>query len=326
MKVLVWQTAFLGDLVLTSNLLLNLHKNFPNRVIHLVAQPFAVELFRNIPWLEILPFNKTLKGNVEILKTIKGFDLAISPHRGLRTALTLFLARIKERVGFDKAEASFLYTKRVQHVWGIHEVVRNQKLLTAVGLKIYTDELLLDWNEEELFLVRKKYNLKPPYIVISPGANFSPKRWKPEYFGEVANYLQQIGFKVILTGGGKDYQTAAEVLKNIKNPQGVINLVGKTTIRELIHLIKGANLVISNDSAPTHIAEAVGTKVLTIYCATSSHYGFYPRKGRYLEPSEGTLSCHPCKPNPKTCKTGTWKCVGLVKPEQVIKEIENYLR
>jgi heptosyltransferase-2 len=326
MKVLVWQTAFLGDLVLTSNLLLNLHKNFPNEVIYLVAQPFAVELFKDISWLGILPFDKTLRGNIEILKTIKSFDLAISPHRGLRTALTLFLAGIKERISFDRAEASFLYTKRARHEWGIHEVERNQRLLQTAGLKVYTNDLFLDWSKEKLLQVKEKFKLKIPYVVISPGANFLPKRWKPEYFARVMDFLQREGYKVVLTGGRKDIETAEEVLNHLKNPDGVINLVGETSIRELIHLIKGAELVVSNDSAPTHIAEAVGTKVITVYCATSSYYGFYPRRGKFLEPPKGAISCHPCKPNPKKCKTGTWECVSFIKPEEVKKTIEDYLR
>jgi heptosyltransferase-2 len=70
-KIVVWQTAFLGDLVLTSNLLLNIHKNFPDKEIFLVARPFAEELFFDLPWLRIIPFNKTLKENWEIIKKTK---------------------------------------------------------------------------------------------------------------------------------------------------------------------------------------------------------------------------------------------------------------
>jgi len=319
-RVVVWQSAFLGDLVLTSNLLLNLKEHFPKRKIHLVARPFAKELFEGLDWLEVVPLEKSLKGTLGVIKKIKGFNLGFGVQRGLRTSLALFLAGVKTRVGFDRAEFSFLYHLRAPHRWGVHEVERNQGLLRALGLKVYTDRLFLPINPKRLREVREKFSLPERFAVVSPSANFEPKRWREEHFARVVEFLNKRGVFVVLTGGkGKDEEVARRVKDSVKT-DGVLNLAGKTSVGELVHLIKLSNVVVANDSAPVHVAEAVGTPAVAIYCATSSYYGFYPRSGVYFEPKN--LECHPCKPNPKRCKRGTEECRSAVKPEEVIQALE----
>ena len=319
-NVVVWQSAFLGDLVLTSNLLLNLHKHFPRRKIHLVARPFAVELFKGVDWLEVIPLRKTLSGTYEVIKRIRGFNLGFGVQRGLRTSLSLFLAGVKTRVGFDKAEFSFLYHLKAEHRWDVHEVERNQNLLKAVGLRIYTEKLFLPTDEERLKEVREKFSLPESFAVVSPSANFEPKRWREEYFAEIVRFINRKGLPVVITGGkGKDEEVAKRV-KELAKTDGVIDLSGKTTVGELVAVIKLAKFVVSNDSAPVHIAEAVETPVAEIYCATSHYYGFYPRRGIFFEPKN--LDCHPCKPNPKNCPLGTEKCRDAVKPAEVVEALE----
>ena len=319
MDIVVWQSAFLGDLVLTTNLLLNLSSAFPRAVIKVVARPFAVELFKGWDRLEVIPLEKTLRGTYRAVRAIRGSRLAFGVQRGMRTSLSLFLAGIPERVGFQNAELSFLYTKRVPHHWGIHEVERNQKLLESVGIKPTTDRLYLPLFEEELQKVREKFALPEGYIAVSPSANFLPKRWAEEHFAALIELLLEDGFKVVLTGGRNDMKVSQRVLSLLRDPKGVIDLTGKTSVRELVAVIKLAKGLVSNDSAPVHIAEAVGTPVVTVYCATSSYYGFFPRSGLFLEPEN--LSCHPCKPNPKRCKTGTYECRYAVKPNQVAEKL-----
>jgi len=321
LKILVWQTAFLGDLVLTSNLLLNLHKNFPNTEIWLIARPFSLELFSSLEWLKIIPFKKRILENIQLINFLKKLriPLAISPHRSLRASLSLFLAGIEKRVGFDKAEGSFLYTDVVPHRWGIHEIERNLLLLKAIGGEIYTKKTFLPIDEKILSYVAEKFKIKEPAILIFPSANFKPKIWKASYFAEVIEYLKREGFNIYLCGAPSDIPQAVKVLEYLKHKKEINFLVGKTSIKELVHLIKLSKLVITNDSAPTHIANAVGVPALTIYCATSKYYGFYPLKGIYLEPKN--LNCFPCHPAPKKCKRGDFKCTEGVKPKEVIEVI-----
>ena len=323
MGVVVWQSAFLGDLVLTTNLLLNIQKAFPKEVIKLVARPFAVELFKGWEQIEVIPLEKTFKGTWKVIRSIKGSKLAFGVQRGLRTSLSLYLAGIGERVGFQNAELSFLYTKRVPHKWGLHEVERNQKLLKAVGINPTTDRLFLPVSDEDLQKAKDKFRLPDRYVAVSPSANFVPKRWSEGHFAKLIDLLLEEGFNVVLTGGRGDIEVSKRVVSLLKDPKGVFDLTGKTSVRELVAVIKLAKVLVSNDSAPVHIAEAVGTPAVSVYCATSSYYGFFPRSGLFFEPKE--LKCHPCKPNPKVCKTGTEECRYAVKPEEVFKGVLSLL-
>ncbi|HID79170.1 MAG TPA: glycosyltransferase family 9 protein [Aquifex aeolicus] len=319
MRIVVWQSAFLGDLVLAGNLVVNLLINFPNSELILVARPFAVELFKGLDRLKVIPLKKNLKGTWKVIKQLAGCQIAFGVQRGLRTSLSLFLAKIPTRVGFKNAELSLLYTHKAPHYWGIHEVERNQQLLKVLNLKVYTDRLFLPINWKTLERIEKKFNLRGEFVAVAPSANFEPKRWNEKYFAKLIELLMKEGFKVTLIGAkGRDQEVAQRVLSFLKEPKGVKNLVGKTTVEELVHLIYLARLVVANDSAPVHIAEAVGTPVITVYCATSPYYGFFPRRGVYLQPKG--LKCHPCKPNPKECKFSSMECTQTVKPEEVYEK------
>ncbi|NPB04776.1 MAG: glycosyltransferase family 9 protein [Aquificae bacterium] len=324
MKVVVWQSAFLGDLILATNFLDNLLRNLPSAKVLLVARPFAVELLRGFhPNLEVLPLEKTLRGTLEAVRAARGADLAFGLQRGARTSLALFMTGAKRRVGFDRAELSFLYTDRVPHRWGLHEVERNHQLLRAVGLRVYGDRLRLPVDADLLRKVRERFGLPPRFVLVSPGANFEPKRWAPENFAEVVRKLLKRGVGVVLSGSAADRRAAEEVLASLGSAEGVWNLTGKTSVREFVHLIAAAEAVLANDSAPVHAAEAVQTPVLTVYCATDPYYGFYPRSGVYLVPRN--LDCHPCKPNPKVCKTGTYACRFSVSPQEVFDRLWDLL-
>jgi heptosyltransferase-2 len=113
----------------------------------------------------------------------------------------------------------------------------------------------------------------------------------------------------VVVGTGKDMERAKVF------DAYAINLVGKTSLRELMAVISRAKLVISCDSSPVHIANALDVPAITIYTSTSPIYGFYPLKGAYLTPE---LACSPCSPNPKRCKTGTYDCVRAVSVEKVL--------
>ena len=311
MKILIWQTAYLGDVILTTPLIRTLQENFPNAEIGFVGRPFITELLKGYD-IELIPFNKGFRESFEIIKKIKKYDVVISPHRSLRTALILYFARIKRRIGFNKSELPFLYTDLVEHRWELHEVDRNLSLLKPLGVKKFVRETKLFANSD----VIEKFGLKDKdYVVISPFSNFPLKEWSLENWNEL---IKRLDTQIVITGTKSDLKKAEGLIKNKK----VINLVGKTSLRELMGVIKGAQLVVANDSSPIHIANALGVPAITVYTATSSKYGFYPLIGAYLD---NPAPCSPCSPNPKKCKTGTKECLRLPAPEDVLSLVKNFL-
>jgi len=306
MRILLWQTAYLGDVVLTTPLIKSLKKNFPKAHIAFVGRSFIKELLKGFD-IELIPFDKRIKESFEMLEKIKDYHVAISPHISARTALILFFSGIPIRIGFDRSELSWLYTHRIKHRWDMHEVDRNLELLKPLGIKDFERLPTLMVDEEEKRRVVEKFNLPREFVVISPFSNFPLKEWSLENWLEL---IKRINLPVVVVG-----KERGEIFKD----SPVINLVGKTNLRELMSVISISKAVISCDSSPVHMANAFGVPAISIYTATSPDYGFYPLKGYYLKPD---LWCSPCSPNPKRCKTGTQACLNKVRVEDVLEKLE----
>ncbi|MFN3813373.1 MAG: glycosyltransferase family 9 protein [Aquificaceae bacterium] len=316
MKVLIWQTAYLGDVVLATPLIRTLQKSFKDITVGFVGRPFILELLKGYN-IDLIPFDKSFTSSFSIVEKIKDYTVVLSPHISARSALILFFSGIPTRIGFDRSELPWLYTHVVEHEWAGHEVDRNLKLLKPIGIKDkeFIRETKLFVDEECIKAIFKKFNLPEDYVVVSPFSNFPLKEWYMEGWVEV---VKSLGKDVVLVGA-KEYQEKA---KNISERARVINLVGKTTLTELMAVVSKAKLVLSCDSSPVHIANAFGTPAISIYTSTSPHYGFYPTVGSYLKPD---IPCSPCSPNPKSCKVGRYDCLKAVKPADVLLQASKFL-
>jgi heptosyltransferase-2 len=329
MKILIFQTAFLGDLILTSPLIKSVKKSFKDATVSIVVRKGFESVFEGFEYVsEIISYNK--KGVfwfADLLKE-KKFDIVFSPHRSHRTSFILFLAKIKRRIGFNNSGFSFLYTDKVKYRQGegIHEIDRNLDLLLALKEEydVVVDkepELPIDKNESEKAL--KKFNLEKPYIVLAPGSIWKTKMWLPEYFGEVSKFLEENGIKTVLVGSKQDEKVCNKVSQISIN---CLNLCGKTTLREFFSIIKEAELLISNDSAPVHVASCFNTKTVAIFGPTVPRFGFYPYRNGVVVELEN-LPCRPCGIHGgKKCKKEHFKCMIDLKPEKVIEKAVEFLK
>ncbi|NPA58180.1 MAG: glycosyltransferase family 9 protein, partial [Aquificae bacterium] len=280
MKVVVWQTAFLGDLILTTPLFHSIKNLFPESRLTVVAKPFGREVLKNNPYIDkLVLFDKKIHSTSSVIRILKKEkpDLAISPHRSHRASYSLFLARIPERIGFDSAGFSFLYTKTVPHKFdGRHEIDRNLSLLSV--LPQYSKEKI--YRYPELFLDRKenwrfaKFGLwEKSYLTVAPGSKWNTKRWTVEGFAQLLDLLVEKGELPVLIGGQEDILYGNKILELTKNKARIINLIGRLSLRESFSVIKHAKALISNDSAPVHMAVAFETPVVDIYGPTVREFG-----------------------------------------------------
>ncbi len=313
MRVLLWQTAFLGDVILATPLVRTLLSH--GHSVTFAGKPFIRDLFKG--WdIELLPFSKGLWESFRVVGKLKSYDAAVVPHRSLRTALIMLASGIPMRIGFDRSELKQAYTHVVKHRWDMHEVERNLELLRPLGVTEFIYETYLPLEEEEKRKTLEKFGLTgDDYIVINPFSNFALKEWSLDNWKSLMNKL---GHRFVVTGLPEDREKADRLAEGTE----FINLVGKTSLRELMAVISGAKLVISNDSSPVHIANALGVPAFTIYTATSSHYGFSPILGSYVNNPAG---CSPCSPNPKRCPRRTKECLRLPSPEFVLEVLKELL-
>ena len=328
MRFLVYQTAFLGDLILTSPLLKSLRKSFGNSEVFLFVRKGFEDVFRGFEGISVISLKE--KSPLKVAKLFRelSVDVALSPHRSHRASLSLFLSRIRRRIGFNTSGFSFLYTDRVPHEFrrGIHEVDRNLSLLKPLEDEfevIYDREPEIPVSSTESESVVEKFSLKRPYIVLAPGSVWHTKAWVPEYYGEVAKFFLKEGYRVVLVGskGDEPYCQRAWESSDRKS----INLCGKTSLREFFSIVKEAALVISNDSSPVHVAVSLKTPVIEIYGSTVPDFGFYPYGEGDIVELKG-LECRPCGIHGRRrCPEGHFKCMVDLKPEIVIEKALKYL-
>lgn len=316
MKVLLWQTAFLGDVILTVPLINAIRKHLRPQVLTYVGRPFILEVLKDMG-LNLIPFSKGFGESLRIPSKISGHDIAIVPHRSLRTALIILFSQIPVRIGFDRSELKFAFNRIVKHRWEVHEVYRNLELLKPLGIEVQDPDLRIPFPRDEVKEVIDRFGLKEKdYIVVSPFSNFPLKEPDQEVWKELIEKLK--GLRIVITGTSSDKHRARE----LEEIPGVINLVGRTSLRQLMGILAGAKVLVSADSSPVHIANALGTPAVTLYTATSPRYGFYPFHGEYIE---NPAPCSPCSPNPRRCKTGTLECRTSISADSVLEVLKKFL-
>ncbi|MBD3375606.1 lipopolysaccharide heptosyltransferase II [candidate division KSB1 bacterium] len=331
-KIVIIQTAFIGDTILTLSLLRESKKIF-SASVDIVVVPASAELLQcNQEVDKVVIYDKRGKnaGWCGFWRTVKNlrsasYDLALVPHRSLRSALLAVFCGAKYRVGFDKSAGAWLFHRRIKYRPEQHEVERNLSLLMPWADEI-DDSLhfMIDtkYEAETLVSFSDVLNLKP-VVGFAPGSVWPTKRWPVEHFRDLAKQLVNEDTRVILIGG-KDDRTLGQVIK-LAVPK-VINLIGITDLCQAAVLIKHMDLLVTNDSAPLHLASALHTPVVALFGPTVKEFGFTP----YQIPHkvvERSLSCRPCSRHGSyKCPIGTHECLKEILPQQVHKILKELQR
>jgi heptosyltransferase-2 len=338
-KVLVMQTSFLGDTVLTLPLFAEIKRRFPESELSVLCTPQSAELLRACPGIgEIILDDKKgadngwtgLRRKAKLLKS-KGFTMALCPHKSLRSALLLSFARIPFRVGFRQSKGWYLFHVRVDRDRSRHDVERNLCILKAFDIQPEdcrrTIELAVDSRAEERVdhaFHSFSIDTTKPIIGISPGSVWHTKRWSPASFARLIQLLKaETDCEIVLFGGPEDTAIAADIQRLCAHT--VMSLAGKTSLSELPAAISRCRVFVSNDSAPMHMAVARGVPVVAIFCATTPSLGFYPYSSRAVV-VEKKLPCRPCGLHGgRRCPLGTEDCIRLIEPEAVLRAIKKLL-
>jgi len=332
-KILIIQTAFLGDVILCTPLIKATKKLFPHSFISFLLIPDTKNVVENNPHLdEIIIYDKKgkekgLKNFFKIVGKIKkeNFDLAIIPHRYIRSALLPYLAKIPQRIGFDKSIGSFLFTRKVTYQNDLHEVDRNLHLLNDFShdLSDRTPELFPgseDFSYASQLLQDSGVKENDKMVGIAPASVWATKRWLPERFAEVSDFLiKEAGAKVIFLGSKEDERLCLEIAKLMEEKPVI--LAGKTNILRSAAIISKCKVILSNDSAPVHIASAMKRPVVAIFGSTIPEFGFGPY-GEGHTIIEKKMECRPCGIHGKNrCPEKHFKCMTEISTQEVFEAL-----
>lgn len=346
-KVLLIPKGFLGDTFLTTPVIAAL-KHSSDVHISVVCSSTTAEFVRRDPLVDdVIVYDrrtseKGFRGIRLFAERLRNerFDVAYSFHRSPRTSIVLRLARIPERVGYSDSYLSFLYTRTVRKDLRCHEVVRNLSLVqSGLGEGAQRDLLALkdastaevswadirvpDSDAEKISPVVAEFLARPePFVVLSPGSAWETKRWHTEGFQGVARSLDQRGLRVVVVGAPSD----SEVCERVTEGTLGIDLCGKTSIEDLIALIRRAACVVCNDSLALHVCSATKTPVVAVFCATSPRFGFGPWRNRATVVEKSDLFCKPCRRHgSRSCPTGTNACMTGVSSAEVVCAVDAFL-
>jgi heptosyltransferase-2 len=251
------------------------------------------------------------------------YDIALVPHRSLRSAVIVVLGRIPMRVGFDTSSGSMLFSKLIRYRRDSHEVERNLSFLEVFDLghlekeypALYPDSA--DVNAVDAFLAENGIRSENKTIAIAPGSVWKTKRWLPERFAEVARKLSLAGMRVVLMGGKEDAELCAEIAGN-SDKKKVIVAAGRLTILQSAELLRRCAAIVTNDTAPMHLAVAMRTPVVAIFGATVPSFGFAPYGERDVVVQTEGLPCRPCSIHGGDyCPIGTFECMKNITAEMV---------
>ncbi len=339
-NILVVQTAFIGDVVLTLPLVQTLKEVYPQSNIDLVVTPRAKELCVNHPSIrETIAYDKRgsergLSGLLRMVKSLrqKNYQLAIVPHRSLRSALLAWLLRIPVRIGFDKSSGRFLLTKTIRYRHTVHEIERNLSLLAALEIEIPLKDLpRLYPSSDDCKVVDKllfDFEVGHPekLIALAPGTIWSTKRWLKEHFASLAVNLDDVGFEIVLIGGKEDERLCDEVYK-LSGSAHVYNVAGKLSLLQSAELLRRCKALVSNDSAPMHIAVAMRTPVVAIFGATVPEFGFGPAGEFDAVVETKGLPCRPCSIHGgNKCPITSFECMNAISYGQVFEKVKEVVK
>ncbi len=338
-KIGIFQTSFIGDSVLTTPLIQKTKKLFPDTKIVVITRPQTEDIFKPLPEVSEVILNdkrgwNKIAGVWKTAKAIKksGIDILLVPHRSFRSALIAWLSRVPIRIGFTSSEGWFLYTKTVPFNWMIHDAERNLSLLQGIAKEKFGGEkLTMSFTpsaEENVARLLQDFNLEGKKLVgIHAGSAWPTKCWPMEYFVELISKLQtELNVQVVLVGGGKKDADLGEKICQLSKGHAA-SLCGKTSLADLMALMKHFSLFITNDSGPMHIATAFDVPTLAIFGPTTRELGFFPygEGHRVLEVKD--LPCRPCALHGgKKCPLGHFKCMRDILPQNVFDNAKEMLR
>jgi heptosyltransferase-2 len=322
--VLVVQTAFLGDVVLTTPLLARLATRFGP--VDVVTTPAAAELLEAHPAVRrVIPYDKRgadrgLGGFRRLAERLAASRYARGylPHRSWRSAALAVSAHIPCRVGFDDSPAAMLYTERVPRPAGGHECTRLLALAGAEGPQERTpgvEVVLTDADRAAATAWLAARGITAPFVAVAPGSIWGTKRW-PGY----AELVSRLAGPVVVLGSAADAALAGEVAAAA--PGRAHSAAGMLSLRESAAVLERATLLVTNDSAPLHLATGVGTPVVAVFGPTVPAQGFGPLGSRSRVVQQSGLWCRPCSPHgPPECPLGHHACMRGIAVERVLAAV-----
>lgn len=328
-KILIIQTASLGDVILATSVAETLHCSFPACKIDFLLKKGYENLFEGHPFInKLIVWNKKARKYRNLLRIIvqvrnSQYDAVINIHRHFSSGLVTAFSGAGYRSGFSKNPLSFAFSPKAVHKisddsTSEHEIIRNYRLIAGLAGGVPEKPRLYPTQSDEEFVNQWRTG---KYITISPASLWFTKQYPVSKWIELVNSIDK-SIKVYLLGANNDGNICNQIIRDSKN-ENIINLAGKLSFLQSAALMKGALMNFVNDSAPLHLASATNAPVTAVFCSTVPAYGFGPLSSNStVVESPLTLKCRPCGLHGhKTCPEKHFLCAETINNEELTNKI-----
>lgn len=344
-RILVLRYRFIGDTILTVPFMRNLRQAEPDAYIAWVVAPGSSEVVQGIPYVDELIFwdpvtihadsrgtHRTFGAKVKFIRELRAsrFDKVYVLKRSFGSALIGFLSGAGKRIGFATEGRSFLLTTTVPYRHDQHEVQNFLDVLRADGVPV-VDDYLEAWtskaeeSQAEELLVRNGVGPDEKLVTLHPFSSITERGWHLDNFAALATRLAALGYRPLLLGAPNDrglLDTAAG-----KFGTQTVDLVGKSSLRITMALLKRCALFVGNDSGVMHLAAAAGIPLIAIFGPQSPvKFGPWSKQAAIIY---SQFPCSPCRqkfftecqPSPH----GKPKCIEAITVDQVVTACRSFL-
>jgi len=355
-RILLLRTEQIGDLVLTTPTFKAVREGFPHAHIAVLVQSRTAPLLKfnrdineviscTLPWYErekhpiriTNPLRRAMAAiryHWHCIKTVlqlahqlreKRFDVAVDFGGHIYTLMVMAAARIPVRIGDPRAGGKFLLTHPVTPDDKKHEVERCLEIVSILGVNTLKPQLILNWSHEDEGHVAKLWTRlgldeNRPVIAIHPFSVEPSRCWRPENWAVVADTLvDHFGARVLFIGSAADQVAVSDIQRKMRNQS--ISLCGELSLLQLAALLRRCDLMIGVNSAPAHIAAAVGIPVVSVWSSAylPEKWAPYTPKLRVVRKQVPCADCRLIKcPLPISC-------MDMITPDEVIAAVEEML-
>lgn len=330
-RILIVQTASIGDVVLATSVLEKLNAFFPDATIDFLVKRGIEGLLTGNPKLrQVLIWDKS-KSKINALRDLirevrsNNYDIVVNLQRFAATGLLTVFSGAPVRLGFKKNPFSVFFSKAVKHRISAkaeeseHEVHRNLSVidhLTDTGKnfppRLYPSQT--DFAKVSQFKTHQ-------YITVSPASLWFTKQFPAEKWVEFLHDVDQ-KMHVYLLGAKNDIAVCNQIME-ASGLSNSINLAGRLTFLESAALMKDAAMNYVNDSAPMHFASAMNAAVTAIFCSTVPAFGFTPLSDNStIVETDQPLDCRPCGLHGySACPEKHFKCALTIDKNKLLDTI-----
>jgi heptosyltransferase-2 len=320
-KVLIIQTAFIGDVILATPLIETIRTNYPNCRVDFMVKKGNDDLVINHPLItSVYIFDKhkkvsSLFENIRAIRKEK-YDIVINLQRFASSGFITAFSGGAKIVGFKKNPLSFLFDERFEHKIGNgqHEVDRNLSLLISFNKQLVRRPKLYPTKGE---YAKIEHYSESPFICLAPSSVWKTKQTPIDKWLELIKGLGR-EIQIYLVGAESDFALCEEIIQK-SGRTGLLNLCGKLKLMETAALFSKAKHVYVNDSGPLHIASAMNTTVTAFFCSTTPEFGFGPLSDSSEIVEVKNLECRPCGLHGhNSCPKGHFDCGNLLDLSNVM--------